>query len=391
MKKYITILLVLIYSGVENIYSQQITVEQNLALLKAGQGSTVDLTGFLTEKLPLIEYIKIVLPGPQFIISDDPEYIRIPEAVAVRETVQPGTVRLYVYNVNAVEDPTGIDRKITAVIKNLGKDAMHMRMLRYSSQKPSTNYFLIAKQGLTDYFNSEPQVRAVNIEPGSIIPIDEQLERNIVKYDELVHGFYEFVIDQPGEISVVQTDPKSSGADAARRITSVHPSSRTNAGRGLFGVSNYLVAARDTLSTTGPASLIVLADGRTDPWVKGIDGSTGKIMNLSGNYGVMYNIELNWKSPDRRGLALITWNARAGAKWCDGMVNVIKVSAGKFKEGFVQVPSDKLINTGSPDAVLLQIFVPDPEKEVQTIRITYTPPGATCLPIPLVFVPVELK
>lgn len=90
-------------------------------------------------------------------------------------------------------------------------------------------------------------------------------------------------------------------------------------------------------------------------------------------------------------MALITWNARAGARWCDGMVNVIKVSTGKFKEGFVQVPSDKLINTGSPDAVLLQIFVPDPEKEVQTIRITYTPPGATCLPVPLVFVPVELK
>lgn len=282
----------LFFSGAGNIYSQTITAEQNLALLKADQGSTVNLAGLLTENLPEIEYMKIVLPGPQYIISDDPEYIRIPETVAVREKVRPGTVRLYVYNVNAVEDPSRIDRKITAVIKNLGKDVMHMRMLRYSSQKPSTNYFLIAKQGLTDYFNSEPLVRPVAIKPGSIVPIDEQLERNIVKYDELVHGFYEFVIDQPGEISVVQTDPKSSGADAARRIISVHPSSRTNAGRGLFGVSNYLVAARDTLSTTGPASLMVLADGRTDPWVKGIDGSTGKIMNLSGNYGVMYNIEL---------------------------------------------------------------------------------------------------
>jgi hypothetical protein len=79
----------------------------------------------------------------------------------------------------------------------------------------------------------------------------------------------------------------------------------------------------------------------------------------------------------------------AGAKWCDGMVNVIKVSKGKFSEGYVQVPSDKPFNTGSPDAVLLQVFLPDPEKEVQTIKLTFTPPGATCLPVPLVFIPVE--
>jgi len=244
---------------------------------------------------------------------------------------------------------------------------------------------------LTDYFNSGPQKNPIVIKPGITVPVDEQLEMNIVKYDELAHGFYEFVIDQPGEVSVVQTDPQSSGAEAAKRIGNVHPSSRTNAGRGLFGVSNYLVLVKDTLSTTGTASRLIVADGRTDPWVKGIDGSTGRIMNLSGNYGVIYEIELKWKSPDGKGLALITWNAQAGAKWCDGMVNVIKVSKGRFNEGFVQVPSDKLFNTGNPDAVLLQVFLPDRDNSVQTVRLTFTPPGATCLPIPLVFIPVDLE
>ncbi|HUX95968.1 MAG TPA: hypothetical protein VMV47_09575 [Bacteroidales bacterium] len=390
MKIRSVILLTLLYSGISNLHSQNLTPGQNGILLNASQGETVNLSGFLTEKLPLINYRKIVLPGPQYIISDDPEYIRIPEAVAVREKVQPGTVRLYVYNVNAVQEPSRIDRKITAVIKNLGTEEMHLRMLRYSSQKPSADYYQIAKQGLVDYFNSGPESISAIIKPGSVAPIDKQMEKNIVKYDELVHGFYEFVVDQPGEISVVQTDPLSSGADAANRISNVHPSSRTNAGRGLFGVCNYLIITRDTLSTLNPASQIIVADGKTDPWVNGIDGSTGKIMNLSGNYGVMYDIELNWKSPDGKGLALITWNARAGARWCDGMVNVVRVSEGKFKDGFVNVPSDKLYNSGSPEAVLLQIFPSDPEKEIQKIRITFTPPGATCLPIPLVFVPVNL-
>ena len=100
---------------------QTITPDQNLALITAGQGTGVNLEGFLTDKLPRIDYRKIVLPGPQYIISDDPEYIRVPEAIALRERVQPGAVRLYVYNVNAVQEPAKIDRKITAVIKNLGK------------------------------------------------------------------------------------------------------------------------------------------------------------------------------------------------------------------------------------------------------------------------------
>jgi hypothetical protein len=384
-------LLFLLFSGISSISSQTITADQNHALLQTIQGAGVNLDGFLTEKLPLIEYRKIVLPGPQYIISDDPEYIRVPEAIAVRETVQPGTVRLYVYNVNGIQEPVKIDRKITAVIKNKGTENMHLLMLKYSSQKPSANYYQIAKAGLADYFNSRPQSDPLVIKPGSMVAIDEQLEKNIVKYDELAHGIYEFVIDQPGEISVVQTDLQSSGADAVSRIRNVHPTSHTNAGRGMFGTSNYLVVARDTFSTSDPASSLVVADGNLDPWVSGIDGSSGRIINLAGNYGVVYTIEVNWVSPDGKGLALLTWNALSGGKWCGGMANVMKVSKGKFKEGIVQLPSDKLITRGYPEAVLIQVFLPDPDNKIQTVRLTYTPPGASCLPIPLIFIPVELE
>lgn len=374
-----------------SVNSQTITADQNRELLQASQGTGVNLAGFLSEKLPLLEYRKIVLPGPQYIISDDPEYIRIPEAIAVKEYVKPGTVRLYVYNVNGIQEPQKTDRKITAVIKNHGREDMHLLMLKYSSQKPSSDYYQIAKSGLLDYFNSMPQSKPVIVKPGAMAPVDEKLEKNFVKYDELVHGIYEFVIDQPGEISVVQTDPESSGIDAVSRISTVHPSSHTNAGRGMFGVSNYFVATKDTVSTADPASSLVVADGRIDPWANGIDGSTGRIINLAGNYGIIYEIDVKWESPDGKGLALVTWNARSGGKWCGGMANVMKVSDGKFKGGIIQLPSDKLITKGYPEALLIQVFLPDPNNKIQTIRLTYTPPGASCLPIPLVFIPVDLK
>lgn len=378
--------------GLLQLNAQQLTPELNKRILEAKQGNIVELPGFLSEKIPGISYQKVVLPGPQFLISDDPEYIRVPEAVALREKVQPGAVRLYVYNVNGIKEPAKIDRKIVAVIKNLGTGTMNIRMLKYSSQKPSTNYFFIGKQGLADYFASQPQDRIRTVKPGAAITIDEKLETNIVKYDELVHGFYEFVIDQPGEISIVQTAPTTPGTVASERTTAVHPSSHSNAGRGIFGVSNYQVKTEGVFDTKNGTAAIVVADGAKDQWVIGKESSTGAESKLAGNYGVMYHIDMKWKSTDGRGLALVTWNARSGDnKWCGGMANTMVVSAGKFKEGIVQLPGDRLTTKGAPEAILVQVFPPGKAGEEQHIKMTYSPPGASCLPTPLIFIPVDMK
>lgn len=283
-------------------------------------------------------------------------------------------------------------RKITALIKNTGTAKMSIRMLRYSSQKPSTNYYLMGKQGLADFFASVPDTKIRSVKPGEAIAIDEKLEKNIVQYDELVHGFYEFVIDQPAEITILQTAPETKGTEALKRITKVESSSHTNAGRGLFGVSNYKVIADTVLDTKNGAMALVVADGEKDPWVVGIDGSRGVLAELSGNYGVLYEMEIKWKSTDGRGLALVTWNSRSGnSQWCGGMATSMIVGKGKFKEGIVQLPSDKLITAAAPEAVLAQVFLPDANQQEQTIRLTFSPPGASCLPVPLIFVPVSLK
>jgi len=383
---------ILLFICASELNAQVLSATQQEAVMKTKQGSTVQLQGFLSESIPSINYKKIILPGPQFLISDDPEYIKTPEGAVLKEMVQPGAVRLYIYNVNGVKQPEKMARKITAVIKNTGTGKMCIRMLRYSSQKPSTNYYQIGKQGLADYFASVPENKARIVKPGESIAIDEKLEKNIVQYNELVHGFYEFVIDQPAEITILQTAPEVNGTEALKRITKVESSSHTNAGRGLFGVSNYKVIADTVMDTKNTAMAIVVADGEKDPWVVGIDGSRGVQAELSGNYGVMYQIEIKWKSTNGKGLALVTWNSRSGnSLWCGGMATSMIVSKGKFKEGIIQLPSDKLITTASPEAVVAQIFLPDGTGKEQTIRLTFSPPGASCLPVPLIFVPVEIK
>lgn len=380
-------------AAVMPVKAQELKPEQVRALLAAKQGTIVELPGFLTEKIPNIDYVKVPMAGPQHVISDDPEYIRVPEAIALQEAVQPGAVRLYVYNVNGVKEPAKIDRRITAVIKNTGTGVMHLRMLRYSSQKPSTNYYLCGKQGLADFFASKPSNVIRSIKPGEVVAIDDKFEKAIVKYDELVHGFYEFVIDQPGEINVLQTDINTSGPKAYARIKNVLPSkSQSGAGRGVFGVSNYRILNTDVYDTKDGVKEIIVADGKLDPWVTGKSAISEGVAELAGNYGVMYNIELKWKSTDGKGLALVTWNARSGnSQWCGGMANTMVVSGGKFKEGIIQLPSDRLVTKAAPEAILVQVFKPSANGEEQTIRMTYSPPGASCLPTPLIFIPVDIK
>lgn len=364
----------------------------NKTLLAAQQGSIVELPGILTEKLPMNTYQKIVQPGPQFLISDDPEYIRVPEGIAFREAVEPGTVRLYVYNVNGVKEPAKTETRIIAVIKNTSKAPMHLRMLKFSSQKPTTSYFYAGKQGLADYFASTPQTTIQTIKPGAVIAIDPAQEKNIVKYDELVHGIYEFVIDQPGEVSIMQTNTTSATTAAFARITNMLPTKGTNGGRGIFGVSNYRLLTQNTIDTKNGISQIIVADGKQDGWVLGKEGSSGRIATLSGNYGVLYNMEVKWKSTDGRGLALVTWNARSdNNQWCGAMANTMVVSKGKFKEGIIQLPAGKLVTRKAPEAVLVQVFPPAANGEEQTIKLTYSPPGASCLPTPLVFIPVTME
>ncbi|PWG81756.1 copper amine oxidase [Pararcticibacter amylolyticus] len=362
-------------------------------LSSARQGSIVKLPGFLSTGFNEIEYKKVIQPGPQFIISDDPEYIKEPEAIVLEEHVQPGSVRLYVYNVNGVIEPNKMDRKITAVIKNQGKENMSVRMLKYSSQPPSANYFQIGKQGLADFFNSEVTGEVRIVKPGEAIPIDKQLEKNIVKYDELVHGFYQFVVDQPASVYVLQTSPGEKGEAALKRIKKLIPTSHMNAGRGLFPVCNYKITnPGHVVDTKSGVAQLIIADGNNDKWIQGTVGSAKEYAENAGNYGVFYDINLKWKSTDGRGLALVTWNPRsADNKWCGAMAATMVLHSGKYKQGTIQLPSDELVTKSDPEAVLIQVFEPGKSGEEQEIKFTYSPPGASCLPTPLVLIPIDLN
>ncbi|MCX7718579.1 MAG: hypothetical protein N2111_09305 [Candidatus Sumerlaeaceae bacterium] len=362
-------------------------VEARIRTVKVA-GATVDMGTSLSENLPRIPYTQQA-GGPCMVFSDDPEYFRVPEGIGARETVKPGVVRMYVYHVNGTTDSA---KRITAVIDNLGSRPMTLKFRRYAFAGPSKNYHAVGKEGLVEFLSGTKLPPPRTIPPGGSETLDPAMEAVPVDYDELVHGFYEFEVDQPARLTTLQTTLDTSGPVASARLEKPLVTKKASgAGRGFFPFSDYTIANAPGYvldSVNGPAQLIV-ADGVDDRWITGHDGDSTIPAQNKGNYGVLYNIRLQRQSSDGRGLALIAWNHRSENKWCWALAAAMIVSKGRFPAGLVQIPAEKIFMRGAPEASVIQIFPPVPKGKTDTIELVFSPPGASCLPVPLVFYPID--
>jgi hypothetical protein len=358
----------------------------------AKQGAIVRIENVDLNALPMLDVEIKDAGGPQFLLSDKPEYFRTGNGIAMQEQVKPGVVRLYIYHV-----PTpGTDNKIiSAVIENTGESEMRFRFLKRVFPQPGKDYHLIGKNGLLGFYNAKPQDEVRTLAPGARMAIDPQMDESVVSTDMLVHGFYEFEIDQPARVTVFQRDRDQDGLRVIddlpklpRVLEGHHPS---GAGRGLFHVSERTVSLPDgqTFDTAGGAMQVVLADGKRDGWIEGVDSLTPDAPSPNkGNYGVMYRIRLRYTSSDGRGLALLVFNARSGARWCEYQASAAVVSEGEMPAGTVAIPADRVRYGGPPETVLLQRFAPAPADETREIELLWSPPGASCLPNPLILLPL---
>ncbi|MCX7020527.1 MAG: copper amine oxidase [bacterium] len=365
-----------------------VPIEVNDKLVEAHQGSTVPMGDFDMEALPILPFMQTA-GGPPFLFADDPEYIRLPEAAVLRERVNPGPVRLYLYHCNGT---TNTIRKISAVIQNLSAEPMKFRFLRYSFPGVGHDYGQLGRMGAKMFFSSLPQPAPRIIPPHAAEPLDDAVEKSQVSFNQLIHAWYEFETDQPARITIVQTDPVTSSPVAAARIRDLlPPRSRSGAGRGYYPYSEYEIHNPPGMvyDTSMGAYQIMIADGKLDRWLTGHDSSSTAPSILKGNYGVLYRIKIHRTSSDGRALALLIWNARTKSG-CKAMSGCAQVDAGKFPAGTVLVPSDAQMLRGGNVASVLQVYPPLAHGCTETFEIVYTPPGASCLPTPLLLVPFEM-
>ncbi|MGI8906101.1 MAG: copper amine oxidase [Candidatus Sumerlaeaceae bacterium] len=358
-----------------------------MAIRKAVQGDVINMAGYDMEILPILP-IQQQAGGPPMIFADDPEYIRVPEAAVLREVLNPGVNRFYLYECNGTSIPK---TKISPVIENLGDQPMHLRFLRSVSPRVTLDYGRAGKEAIREFITAKPLGAVRTIPARGSDVFDTTCETALVAPDELMHGWYEFEIDQPARITVLQTAPDVPSVIANARIAELlPPRSHSGAGRGYYSYSEYVVTQpkNTVLDTAEGPHQIFLADGTLDRWLTGWDSTTSQPVQLTGNYGVIYHIQLKRQSSDGKALALLTWNARTKSG-CGAMSGCTAVSAGKFAAGPVMVPGKEPVLRGGDKAVLLQVYPPPAKGTTDEIEITYTPPGASCLPTPLLLVPIS--
>jgi hypothetical protein len=368
---------------------------ETLRLRAAKPGAVVLLPEFLKQRpnLPVLPVAITPEPGPQFLFSDKPEYFVTGNGIALQEVVQPGVVRLYLYH---VPTPSDARKTITAVIENLAEEPLTLRFLRQACPPPGKNYPAIAKTAFAQLLGSKPAPDSRTLRAGARVPLDPRLDAATAGRDDLVHGFYEFQIDQQARVTVLQRDPEQKSIevlDTLPKLPQVLPGKEkgNGAGRGLFPTCNFAVtnAPGFILDTTnGPVQLLI-ADGKRDGWMRGHDSLDGAASVNVGNYGALYRIRLTRASSDGRGWALVMCQIPGHSAMCGKIGAVVKVSAGVWPGGVVVLPVDRVAFGGAEEAALIQRFPPLPDGTNETLEVIYTPPGACCLPTPLVFVPYE--
>ncbi|MBE0545028.1 MAG: copper amine oxidase [Verrucomicrobia bacterium] len=385
-------LLALAAANMESAAAELIAADQE-ALRGAKQGGVVEMPDLTARRatLPRLPVAIVAAGGPQFLFSDKPEYFLTGNGIALQEGVQPGVVRLYVYH---VPTPTNSAKTISAVIENLGAEPMTLRFVRRAFPPPGGHYHAIAKTALAEFFGATPETNVRTIPPGGRTALDPKLDAATATRDQLVHAFYEFEITQPARVTVFQRDPQQRSVeviDTLPKLPSVIPGkdSGSGAGRGLFLASDFVVTNSPgvVLDTShGPMQLIV-ADGRGDPWIKGRDSIENREARNVGNYGTVYRVRLTRASSDGRGLALLMAKT-GGGPWCGALAAAVQVNAGRWPGGIVNLPSDRVAFGGTNELVLIQKFPPVPRGQTDVIEIVYSPPGASCLPTPFLFVPI---
>ncbi len=365
------------------------------AIAEARPGDVIRMEEPAKDDIPRLPIRITAEESPQLLLSDKPEYFRTGDGIAMQETVEPGLVRLYTYHVPASDEPA----VITSTLENIGDEPLNLRFHRDAFPEPSTHYIAIAREAMVRFFDGAVSLSDRTVKPDEIIAIDPRTEETEVEGDVLVHTWYEFEIDQPARISTFRRPVEMSSEEALElldtlpRILPGHR--RSGAGRGLFSISNFLttLAGNHTIDTAGGVQQIVVADGREDRWMIGRDSIPGEDEEAEvenrGNYGAVYRIRVDRTSSDGRSLAVMLHNPFTDDTFCHHMGAALRIDDGKFDGGTVKAPRETASFAGGDQSVLLQVFPPLPEGERETIELEFTPPGASCLPAPIFFVPFE--
>ena len=378
--------------------------------------------------------VKIVKEIDTLLLSDSPEYVKEPGIVAAG-TLH-GKSRIYFYHVNERIEPM----KVGILLENKGNVPAFVEIERAIYAKPSPDYFKVgrelskkemataeldlgawAQEGVNIPVRSnvmkkdikqqkenlkqsrKAKVKRVEEEikkdaisrtislvahdtsgtefvlrPGEVRPIFTELEKVLVKQDDLFSGIIDFSTTEPVYASVAVMEPKST-VTYGLPLLPIHPMDEVEL-RGTYeGMRRFHVVEPKFNSDAGPASFEI-ANDREDAFISGVDEtSNNKLVKNKGNYGIsnVYVLHTEGKTP-----YALYFNPLGGA-----FSGTFRITSSKGTRTYdVPVKGPYLGHKTIYDTQLLDVF-----DRPEDLLLEYMSPGASNLPVRFLLIPQVVK
>lgn len=374
--------------------------------------------------------VKTVKEVDTLLLSDSPEYVKEPGIVAAG-TLH-GKSRIYFYHVNEQTAPM----KVGILLENKGNAPVFVEIKRAIYAKPNSDYFKVgrelskkeiatsqlnlgtwAQEGVNIPVRSKvmkkdikqekenlaqsKKIKAKRIEeeiekdvtsrsislvsydtsgtefvlrPGEVRPIFTELEKVLMKQDDLFSGIIDFSTTEPVYASVAVMEPKST-VTYGLPLLPIHPMDDVEL-RGTYeGMRRFHIVEPQFNSDAGPASFEI-ANDREDAFISGVDETTnGKVVKNKGNYGVsnVYVLHTEGKTP-----YALYFNPLGGA-----FSGTFRLTSSKGTRTYdVPVKGPYLGHQTIYDTQLLDEF-----DKPEDLLLEYMSPGASNLPVRFLLIP----
>ncbi|EYB69512.1 hypothetical protein DEIPH_ctg004orf0011 [Deinococcus phoenicis] len=227
---------------------------------------------------PAVTALAVPSASSPLLFSDSPE-APAQSGVLYQDSVS-GRARLLAYHLNALGRPA----RLYVLARNLEARAVEVRTERLGETAPTRIEGLLGQVTLLDYFASTGG-HVLTLAPGQSAAVYASPTLGVgsgvnVMQDLITSGRVELTF-------VMLEDALPPTAQVVQQLPYLQPDGRHV--RGTF--PNAVRSLRVNLSTL-PAR-IVIGDGQVDPALTGTDMLTGRPQRLSGNYGVLYDLEVS--------------------------------------------------------------------------------------------------